>query len=96
MSKQQIAIGYAGSGVKSLKVIGVIFQGVAIISLLMAVAGLLAAFNEGDINVFIIALGTTIFSTLAGCICLVLSNIARVTLYKRHLLELEYEFVNVK
>ncbi|MCL2327446.1 MAG: hypothetical protein FWC39_02910 [Bacteroidetes bacterium] len=86
MKKQQILINYSGSGVKTLKGFAIFFFIIAFIAMIVAI---LDCFLSFSLSFFI----TPILLFVGGAICIGLSSIAKTALYKRMLLENQYQFV---
>ena len=96
MEKQTVIVSYKNSGVKALKVVGYVLHILAIISFFVTFVYAIMAFDtarsNSAANLFIVSLGVTISLTVTGHICNALSTIARTALYKRCLLEQQYNF----
>ncbi len=98
MEKREIKINYDGSGVKTLKTFGNTFFIVAVIALVVAVIGLFVYLGSdgyesmAGISVAASFLPIAMGSFAGAAICLGLSTVAKTALYKRTLLEEQYNF----
>jgi len=93
MEKQNVRISYSGSGVQTLNGFGTFFFIVAVISIIVAVILTVSIVGIGTAGIFIT---NAISSLAAGAICKGLSTIAKTALYKRMLLEKQYNFVETE
>ncbi|MDR2410578.1 MAG: hypothetical protein LBE13_21045 [Bacteroidales bacterium] len=93
MKKKELKVNYKGSGVKTLEVFGTIFLVLGPLALLTALIGLSLV---GEVSL-IIASAFSQFGCAAfviGAVCMGLSSIAKTALYKRTILEEQYELLN--
>jgi hypothetical protein len=89
--RQEVVVNYANSGVITMKGFGILFIGMGVLSVAVALVVLLA--SEGNllgISASLSMLAIGFFA--AGAICLGLSSIAKTALYQRTLLEQQYHF----
>jgi hypothetical protein len=103
MEKQVLNVSYKSSGVKTLNGFGVFFFVVGIISLLIAVIGGFVYLGNSDSysGAETALVGASLAGTFfpigilllfAGAVCAGLSGIAKTALYKRTILEQQYDF----
>jgi K+-sensing histidine kinase KdpD len=99
MEKQEINVSYKGSGVKTLKGFGVFFFVIGSIALLVVVIAMYNYLDSHSSSDEVAALSLAgVFSPIgcislfAGAVCTGLSSIAKVLLYKRMVLEQQYDF----
>lgn len=90
MEKQNVSISYSGSGVQTLNGFGTFFFIVAAISIIVALISIMSIIGIMTAGIFIT---NAISSLAAGAICKGLSTVAKTALYKRMLLEKQYNFV---
>lgn len=90
MEKQNVRISYSGSGVQTLSGFGTFFFIVAVISIIVAIVSFASIVGMGIAGLFIT---NAISSLAAGAICKGLSTVAQTALYKRMLLEKQYNFI---
>ena len=90
MDKQNVRISYSGSGVQTLNGFGTFFFIVAAISIIVAVILTVSIVGIATAGIFIT---NAISSLAAGAICKGLSTVAKTALYKRMLLEKQYNFL---
>jgi hypothetical protein len=98
MDKQKIKVNYRDSGVKTLKGLGIFFFAIGAIALLSTVIGcLIRWWNDDTIDMILVSMlaSASVVSLFFAAACIGLSNIAKTALYKRTLLEQEYEFKDV-
>jgi hypothetical protein len=99
MDKQEVIVNYSGSGVKTLKILVIIFTAAGLLCLTAALVGLaifvvnFASDDDTELALFLLmtflpsALGALTF----GAICQSLSNIAKTSLIQQTLLEQQYK-----
>ena len=103
MEKQKIKVNYSGSGIKTLSVLGTFLLFIAVIYAAIDVI----AFWKSDYienlnfggkvkNVISILLRFPIIIFATGVICKILSALLKLPLYKRTLLEEQYDFYEEK
>jgi hypothetical protein len=100
MEKKKIKVSYEDSGVKTLNGFGVFFFVAGTIALVVAVIGGLVylgsdgepALGGASLAGALFPAGISLFA--AGAVCTGLSSIARTALYKRMILEYQYDFVS--
>ena len=90
MKKQNVRISYSGSGVNTLSGFGTFFYIVAVISIIVAIVSFASIVGMSYAGIFIT---NAISSLAAGAICKGLSTVAETALYKKSLLEKQYNFV---
>lgn len=90
MEKQNVRISYSGSGVQTLSGFGTFFFIIAVISIIVAFVSFASIVLMNYAGIFIT---NAITSLAAGAICKGLSTVAKTALYKRMLLEKQYNFV---
>lgn len=102
--EKEIKVDFSGSGVKTLEGFGKFFFFIASISIIVALVGLfmylsnIESYSGGDTAMKGISLASSFFpisigSFACGAISLGLSTITKTALFKRHLLEKQYTFV---
>lgn len=98
-SKEVVKINFANSGVKTLKGYATCLAVMAVLCALATIASFAALSSDGGSTNVILAISfavITLSCSVFSAICVVLSSIAKTALYKRALLEKEYEFKEVK
>jgi hypothetical protein len=97
-----VKVNYKGSGVKTLSVFATLFYILGFAALVFSLTGLLL-YKDGSGDLGVQAIGvtlasaflpTSVFMLFSAAVCSALSGIARTALYKRALLEQEYEFLS--
>lgn len=94
MDKNEICVDYAESGVKTLRVLSIVFFALTA----LVVICMLYAMGEGDLNAFddigfcLLYIGGALSSLGFGALLLGVSTIAKTALYKRSILESDYVF----
>ena len=105
MEKQKIKVNYSGSGIKTLSILGTFLLFIAVIYALIDVLIFLCSgisiykieiFGEVVKTVINISLHFPIAIFVAGVICKILSALLKSLLYKRALLEEQYDFYEEK
>ena len=91
--KKPIVVDYHQSGVKTLYWFGRIS---IILSTIVLPISLLSIFGGGDEIAAGIAIGSSISCIVIGGISFALSSIAKTALFKRHLMENDYSFIDRK
>ena len=93
--KKKIKVDFEGSGVKTLEGVGMILMIIGIISILTSAIGVLVFISgENTTGIYVASsfFPISIGSFAGGAICLGLSSIAKTALYKRLILEEQYDF----
>ena len=97
MEKKVVKVDYRGSFVKTLSILGLSFFILGIISIIPTIVGFINYLkgnsSEYYINMADYFLTYTIVLITSGAICRGISTMAKTALYKRALLEQEYEFM---
>jgi len=98
MEKQKIKVNYSGSGIRTLNVLGTFLLFIAVIYAVIDVVVFLEDYieqlNFGGIvkNVISILLRFPLVIFAIGIVCKILSALLKLPLYKRALLEEQYDF----
>lgn len=92
--RQPIYVDYSGSGVKTTKGWATFFVVIGCISLLLAIIGFIRLLSDYRVeaDAALAALLTSISAFIMAAILTAISSIAKTALFKRALLEQEYDF----
>lgn len=95
--RQPIYVDYSGSGVKTTKGWATFFVVIGCISLLLAIIGFIRLLSDYRVEAdALAALLTSISAFIIAAILTAISSIAKTALFKRALLEQEYEFYSTQ
>lgn len=93
MEKRNIKVDFWGSGINTLKGFGVTFYIIGALLPIVGIIGLATSYDGDFIIILPLLLISMIICLAFGAICFGLSGMAKTALYKKAIMEDDYEFI---